>query len=100
MERVLMTRAGYLYLLHIAPRVDKLVIPRTKGQLSSAGIDKVGLITTTGAKSGQSRTQPLAFFEDSEGLIAIASNYGHPKHPAWSANLLAHPNHAENGPSH
>jgi deazaflavin-dependent oxidoreductase (nitroreductase family) len=24
-------------------------------------------------------------------LLAIGSNYGRPKHPAWSANLLAHP---------
>ncbi|QUR69841.1 nitroreductase family deazaflavin-dependent oxidoreductase [Mycobacterium spongiae] len=90
-ERALMTGVGYQFLLHLAPRIDKLVIPRTQGRLSSAGIDKVGLITTTGAKSGQRRTQPLAFFEDSGGLLAIASNYGKPQHPAWSANLLAHP---------
>lgn len=86
-----MTRAGYQFLLHLAPRIDKVVIPRTKGRLSSAGIDKVGLITTTGAKSGQARTQPLAFFEDSGGLLAIGSNYGYPHHPAWSANLRACP---------
>jgi deazaflavin-dependent oxidoreductase (nitroreductase family) len=29
--------------------------------------------------------------DDSDGLLAIGSNYGRPKHPAWSTNLLAHP---------
>jgi deazaflavin-dependent oxidoreductase (nitroreductase family) len=91
MERALMSRAGYQFLLHLAPRIDKAVIPRTRGRLSSAGFDKVGLVTTTGAKSGQQRTQPLALLDDGDGLLAIGSNYGRPKHPAWSANLLAHP---------
>lgn len=90
-ERFAMSRAGYWFILRVAPHIDKTVIPRTKGRLSSAGIDMVGLVTTTGAKSGQPRTQPLALIEDSDGLLAIASNYGRPNHPAWSANLLAHP---------
>jgi deazaflavin-dependent oxidoreductase (nitroreductase family) len=51
----------------------------------------VGLVTATGAKSGQPRTQPLVLIDDSDGLLAIGSNYGRPAHPAWSANLLADP---------
>jgi deazaflavin-dependent oxidoreductase (nitroreductase family) len=90
-ERFAMSRAGFLFLLHLAPYIDKAVIPRTKGRLSSTGFDKVGLVTTTGAKSGQPRTQPLALIDDSGGLLAIGSNYGRAQHPAWSANLLAHP---------
>ena len=80
-----MTSVGYQYLMHLAPRIDRIVIPRTKGRLSSAGKDKVGLVTTTGAKSGQSRTQPLALIDDGDGLLAIGSNYGRPPHPSWSA---------------
>ena len=91
MERLLMSPVGYQFLLHVAPRIDKALIPRTKGRLSSAGFDKVGLVTTTGAKSGQPRTHPLALLDDSDGLLAIGSNYGRAQHPAWSANLLAHP---------
>jgi deazaflavin-dependent oxidoreductase (nitroreductase family) len=91
MERALMSPAGYQFLLHLAPRFDKAVIPRTGGRLSSVGFDKVGLVTTTGAKSGKPRTQPLTLVHDSGGLLAIGSNYGRPSHPAWSANLLAHP---------
>ncbi|MDT5347760.1 MAG: hypothetical protein QOH91_1047 [Mycobacterium sp.] len=86
-----MSRAGYLFMLHAAPHIDKVVIPRTNGRFSSSGIDKVGLVTSTGAKSGQQRTHPLALLEEGDGLLAIGSNYGRPNHPAWSANLLAHP---------
>ncbi len=90
-ERALMSPAGYQFLVHLAPRIDQLLIPRTNGRLSSAGVDTVGLVTTTGVKSGLPRTQPLALIDDSGGLLAIGSNYGRPMHPSWSANLLAHP---------
>ncbi|WP_260861099.1 nitroreductase family deazaflavin-dependent oxidoreductase [Mycobacterium simulans] len=90
-ERFAMSRAGYLFALHLAPRIDKVLIPRTNGRLSAVGFDKVGLVTSTGAKSGQPRTNPLTLIDDSDGLLAIGSNYGRPQHPAWSANLLAHP---------
>ena len=91
LERLLVTPVGYQFLLHVAPRIDKALIPRTKGRLSSAGFDKVGLVTTTGAKSGAQRAQPLALIDDGDGLLAIASNYGRKNHPAWSANLKEHP---------
>jgi deazaflavin-dependent oxidoreductase (nitroreductase family) len=91
LERFAMSRAGYLFILHVAPRFDKVVIPRTRGRVSSLGIDKVGLITTTGAKSGQSRTQPLTFIDYGDDLLAIGSNYGGPNHPGWSKNLVANP---------
>jgi deazaflavin-dependent oxidoreductase (nitroreductase family) len=91
MERALMSPAGYQFLIRLAPPIDKVLIPRTNGRLSSAGIDRVGLVTTTGAKSGLARTHPLVLIDDSDGLLAIGSNYGRPTHPAWSTNLLAHP---------
>jgi deazaflavin-dependent oxidoreductase (nitroreductase family) len=86
-----MSRVGYWFLVHVAPRIDKVVIPRTNGRLSSVGLNKVGLLTTTGAKSGRQRTQPLVLIDDGDGLLAVGSNYGRESHPAWSANLLAHP---------
>ena len=55
-ERFVMSRVGTQFMLHVAPPLDKAVIPRTNGRLSSAGIDKVGLVTSTGAKSGRPRT--------------------------------------------
>jgi deazaflavin-dependent oxidoreductase (nitroreductase family) len=36
---------------------------------------------------------------DGEDLMLIGTNFGQPKHPAWTANLLAHPDAAvEIGP--
>ena len=91
LERFIMSRPGYILATRVAPPVDKMLISRTKGRLSTMGINKVGLVTTTGAKSGQPRTQPLILIDDGDGLLAIGSNYGGAKHPAWSANLVANP---------
>ncbi len=86
-----MSLPGYQFMVRLAPRIDTVLIPRTNGRFSTAGVDKVGLVTTTGAKSGLPRTQPLVLIEDAGGLLAIGSNYGRPTHPGWSTNLLAHP---------
>ena len=49
------------------------------------------LLTTTGAKSGQSRLAPLVYSRDGDGYVIVASKGGAPTHPAWYHNLLAHP---------
>ena len=49
------------------------------------------LLTTTGAKSGQQRLAPLAYFTIDDKLIIVGSKGGHPKHPDWVHNLRAHP---------
>jgi deazaflavin-dependent oxidoreductase (nitroreductase family) len=49
------------------------------------------LLTTTGAKSGQPRTTPIAYTEDNGRLVIIASKEGSPNHPDWFHNLLANP---------
>lgn len=95
-----MTRVGSVLGQKLAPCIDSFLIPRTNGRRSTMGTDKVGLVTTTGAKTGRPRTHPLALINDGDGLLAIASNYGRENHPGWSANLLAHPECAVelNGP--
>ena len=49
------------------------------------------LLTTTGAKTGQPRINPLMRVDDGNRLLAVASKGGAPKHPDWYLNLLAHP---------
>ena len=49
------------------------------------------LLTTTGAKSGQERTTPLAYTRDGERFVVIASKGGAPTNPDWYHNLRAHP---------
>jgi deazaflavin-dependent oxidoreductase (nitroreductase family) len=48
------------------------------------------LLTTTGAKSGQPRTNPLVYFKDGDRIIIVASKAGAPTNPDWYYNLVAH----------
>ena len=49
------------------------------------------LLDHVGAKSGHQRTTPLVYVEDGRDLVIVASKGGHPHHPSWYHNLLAHP---------
>ena len=49
------------------------------------------LLTTTGAKSGKRRVNPLAYTTDGDRLVIIASKGGAPSSPDWYYNLVAHP---------
>ncbi len=51
----------------------------------------VGLLTTTGRKSGAPRTTPLIYLEDGERIVLVASQGGLPHDPIWSLNLEKHP---------
>src|SRR3982074_2737014 len=49
------------------------------------------LLTTTGAKSGQPRLAPLAYFTVDGKLIIIGSKAGADTNPDWVHNLRANP---------
>src|SRR3954454_19350365 len=49
------------------------------------------LLYTTGARTGQPRTSPLAYLTVDEQIVIVASAAGRDTHPAWYHNLLAHP---------
>lgn len=49
------------------------------------------LLTTTGARSGESRTWPLAYFGDGDPWVVFAANGGRPNRPGWYHNLVANP---------
>lgn len=49
------------------------------------------LLTTTGAKSGQRRTNPVMYLREGDHLFVFASKGGAPTNPDWYHNLLAHP---------
>ena len=49
------------------------------------------LLTTTGAKSGQRRTSPLAYQRIDGKLLIIGSYRGADIDPAWAHNLRANP---------
>jgi deazaflavin-dependent oxidoreductase (nitroreductase family) len=49
------------------------------------------LLHHTGAKSGQSRINPLAYLSDDGRYVIFASKGGAPANPDWYHNLKAHP---------
>lgn len=49
------------------------------------------LLSTTGAKSGVTRLNPLAYLAEGDRYIIIASFAGAPTNPPWYHNLLANP---------
>ena len=49
------------------------------------------MLTTTGAKSGRTRTLPVLGLPNDGNLVVIASNYGQDRNPAWYHNLRAQP---------
>ncbi len=49
------------------------------------------LLTTTGAKSGQPRINPLVYTTDGDKLVIVASKAGAPTNPDWFYNLVANP---------
>lgn len=49
------------------------------------------LLHHTGAKSGVSRVNPVAYLPDNQRYLIWAANGGAPNHPAWYHNLKAHP---------
>lgn len=50
------------------------------------------LLHHTGAKSGTSRINPLAYQSDGGRYVIFASKAGAPTNPDWYYNLKAHPN--------
>jgi deazaflavin-dependent oxidoreductase (nitroreductase family) len=53
--------------------------------------DKLLLLTTRGAKSGQVRTTPLVYHRDGDRYVIAASMGGAPTNPSWYHNLVKNP---------
>jgi deazaflavin-dependent oxidoreductase (nitroreductase family) len=79
---------------HLIPRLDRAVHRLTRGRVLLSALMLPGVVLeSTGARTGRPRRTPLACMPepDGTGWILIGSNFGRPGHPAWTANLLAHP---------
>lgn len=64
---------------------------RAGGEIDGMHRDRLLLLTTTGARTGQRRTTPMMFHGDGDRVVVIASNVGAPRHPDWYLNLVANP---------
>jgi deazaflavin-dependent oxidoreductase (nitroreductase family) len=85
------TPAGTWCVRNISRVIDPPLLRFTGGRVSSLYPVRAMLLTTIGAKSGQSRTNPLCYLVDDAGLIVVGSNFGGRRQPAWYHNLLANP---------
>ncbi|WP_189322951.1 nitroreductase family deazaflavin-dependent oxidoreductase [Streptomyces flaveus] len=92
-QKVSSTRAFARIAPRVVPALDRAVHRLTRGKvLLSAQLLPGVILTARGAKSGLPRRTPLACMPESDGTwILIGSNFGRTDHPAWTANLLAHP---------
>jgi deazaflavin-dependent oxidoreductase (nitroreductase family) len=100
-QKVSSTRGFAKVAPHVIPVMDKVVHRLSGGKvLLSAQMLPGVVLTARGAKSGLERRTPLACMpEAAEGAgpggpgswILIGSNFGRTDHPAWTGNLLAHP---------
>lgn len=76
----------------VVPRLDRLVHRLTGGRTTmSAGMVPTVVLTTTGSRSGEARTVPLACVPEDGALYVVGSNFGRQHHPAWSTNLMKAP---------
>jgi deazaflavin-dependent oxidoreductase (nitroreductase family) len=85
------TRLGAWYFINVAMRLDRVLLPLSRGRLSMGFPFQVGLLETIGAKSGQRRSIPLLYLRDGDRVVLIASMGGNVKNPAWYWNLRANP---------
>jgi deazaflavin-dependent oxidoreductase (nitroreductase family) len=74
--------------------IDKTLYKATDGRFTAPGVLAglpVIMLTTTGAKSGMTRTMPLVGIPLGGDLAVIGSNYGQKPTPGWVYNLEADP---------
>jgi deazaflavin-dependent oxidoreductase (nitroreductase family) len=77
---------------HVVPKIDRALHRVSGGRLMIGQMMlPMVMLEHTGAKSGLPRTTPLATMPEGDGFWLVGSNYGLHGHPAWTANLLAHP---------
>jgi deazaflavin-dependent oxidoreductase (nitroreductase family) len=94
MRRLGGTRPAAWLFARLQHRLDLPVLRLTRGRGSvTAAVSGLPIValTTTGARTGQSRTMPIVGIPDGDRLVLVASNYGSTRHPGWYFNLKAHP---------
>jgi len=90
-ERFVTTRPGAWAFVHLASPVDRRLVALTGARLSLAPRAPVGLLETTGARSGRPRHTALLYLADGPAVLLVASNGGRARHPAWLHNMRAEP---------
>lgn len=90
------TRAFRRFGPAIMPPLERVLEALTGGRVQLSGLLVPSLVLhTTGAKSGEPRDAVLMYTPDGQGRAIVAgTNFAGERHPAWTNNLLAHPDAA------
>lgn len=77
----------------VLPRIERLLAQLTgrRVQLSALLVPSL-VLRSTGARSGEIRETELMYTPDGRGRAIVAgTSFARQRHPAWTYNLLAHP---------
>ncbi len=91
LQRIGPTRPFIAVYRRLGPRIDPWLARRTGGGINRLYGFPALLLVSTGARSGQRRTSPLLYARDGDDFVVVGTNFGTEQHPAWTGNLLAHP---------
>ncbi|RJQ77072.1 nitroreductase family deazaflavin-dependent oxidoreductase [Pseudonocardiaceae bacterium YIM PH 21723] len=85
--------AWFVVLLRLLARCDRAFLQWTKGRVSigAAGGAQELLLTVPGRRTGIPRTVAMLYFPYHASWAVIDTNWGRPRRPDWSANLVACP---------
>jgi deazaflavin-dependent oxidoreductase (nitroreductase family) len=77
----------------VLPPLERWLERLTGGRVQLSALLVPSLVLhTIGATSGAPREAPLMYTPDGQGRAIVAgTNFAGSRHPAWTANLLAHP---------
>jgi deazaflavin-dependent oxidoreductase (nitroreductase family) len=77
----------------LLPPIERLLAALTGGRVQLSALLVPSLVLhTIGARTGEVRDVPLMYTPDGRGRAIVAgTNFAGAKHPAWTTNLLAHP---------
>jgi F420H(2)-dependent quinone reductase len=74
-------------------KAQTFIFKKTGGKFGNKFIrgSEVGILTTTGRKSGELRDSPLLFLQEDKRIVLVASQGGRATNPMWYLNLKANP---------
>ncbi len=83
----------------VMPPLERMMVRLTKGRVQLSGLLLPSLVLhSVGAKSGLERDVTLMYCPEptpaGEQLLITGSNFARDTHPAWTANLMKHPDAA------
>ena len=77
----------------VLPPIERMLSRTSNGRVQLSGLLGPSLVLhTVGARSGLGHDAELMYTPDSNGRAIVAgTSFAHSRHPAWTYNLLAHP---------